>query len=95
MLQVAFSDIFSTPQDAMRRLVAIATAPRSNAAEWENSENPEGYDQFCLSPRRFGLGVSKGTPCLLRRSGRFGCEGRAPLLLASDKIGQYRGRRYF
>ncbi|MDO8504326.1 MAG: hypothetical protein Q7S36_00535 [Candidatus Liptonbacteria bacterium] len=34
---------FSKPQEATRRLVALATAPRSDEVVSENNRNPEGY----------------------------------------------------
>lgn len=48
------------------RLVAIATAPRSNEAGRENSRNPSGYGQFHISLRRLLLDVPRAHLC--RRS---------------------------
>lgn len=77
MLQAAFSDIFSAPQGATRKVYPLVLRRRCNAAERENSENPKGYGQFHLSLCRFGLGVSRDTP--------------SSSLLASAEIGSYRG----
>lgn len=59
MLQPAFSAILSASARRDEEIVAIATSTRSNEAERENSENPEGYGQFRQPACRFGLDVSQ------------------------------------
>lgn len=70
-IQAALQQIFSCLQGATRRLVAKATAPRSNTAGRENICNPSGYGQFRLTPCLRGLDVSQRIhlrPCSLRQT---------------------------